>query len=180
MRSSAHKTGGIFPGLSNSRLMNPSGSRSKTRSGGNGSKSRSKSPQVRGGRIIQRVGRQGYPRRDDVEGLLANGGQVGDFNQTPAAESPKRNLVGPGARVKRVRSQTAGAGGAAGRRMCRKESSAAGVGVAGQSLAGATTKAGWAQRRSASNQRGALQGRGGPASSTTTRKFGFGAQKSSV
>jgi hypothetical protein len=85
-----------------------------------------------------------------------------------------------------VRSQTAGAGGVAARmRMNRKESSAVafGAGVSrdltGQSWAGATSKAGW-NRGSASNQRGARPGRGGRASSTTTRKFGFGAQKSSV
>ena len=100
------------------------------------------------------------------------------MNHTPAVNSPTGRLVGPGGRVKRVRSQTAGAGGAARMRMNRKESSAAGAG-GGQSWAAATSKAGWV-RGPSSNQRGGRPGRGGRASSTTTRKFGFGAQKSSV
>ena len=60
--------------------------------------------------------------------------------------------------------------------MNRGGASAAAV---GQSWGGATTNV-FGQRRSASNQRGSRPGRVGAASSTTTRKFGFGLQKSSV
>lgn len=71
-RSTASKSGAIFPGISHSRLMN--NSNSKTRRDYN-SKSRSRSPPNRGGmrmRTGQRAGtRTGWnATRDDVEGLL--------------------------------------------------------------------------------------------------------------
>ena len=134
---SGSKTTNFFPKISQTRLNKMSGSRS----GGTGSKSRSRSPPMPSSTATRPQWGVRYPGRDDIEGLLVNRDKGPDFNQTPGALSPKQGLVGVGPKAKRVRSQTAGAGGAARARMNRGGASAAAVGVTGQSWAGVTTNA---------------------------------------
>jgi hypothetical protein len=82
-RSTANKSGALFPGISHSRLMN--NSNSKTRRDNNASKSRSRSPNPpTGSRVVnhlKRVSRTGWNgTRDDADGLFEERANRGTAN----------------------------------------------------------------------------------------------------